>query len=168
MPFTPFHFGPGVLVKACLPQQFWLTSFMAANVLVDLEVLYYLRQNEPPLHRHWHTYLGGSVAGITAGVLMFATAWVAVAFLPASWQALKRLRSTRRVRLLSESLLSGLVGGISHIVLDSFMHHDMHPFWPLWDGNNLAGMIGVGALHGALAVSGVFGVLLWCLLSARR
>lgn len=42
---------------------------MAANVLIDVEVLYYLSRNEQPLHRYLHTYLGGSAAGLLAGLL---------------------------------------------------------------------------------------------------
>jgi len=51
MPFTPFHFGPGLLIKVCVPRWFWFTSFVLANVLIDCEVLYYMRVGEPPLRR---------------------------------------------------------------------------------------------------------------------
>ena len=57
-----------------------------------------------------------------------------------------------------------MVGGVTHIFLDSLMHRDMHPFWPFVEGNALAGVIGGGALHLGLAVMGFFGLVLWLLL----
>ena len=63
MPFTPFHFGPGLFVKAWGPRRFWLTSFVVANILIDVEVLYFLWRNDPPIHRYLHTYVGGIAMG---------------------------------------------------------------------------------------------------------
>jgi membrane-bound metal-dependent hydrolase YbcI (DUF457 family) len=83
---------------------------------------------------------------------------------PARWGWVQQVASTPRPRLLSQSLVAGVIGGVSHIFLDSFMHRDMNPLWPLIDGNVLAGTIGVGTLHIGLALSGFFGLVLWFLL----
>ena len=37
MPITPFHFGPGALIKAAVPDHFSWTVFALANVVIDLE-----------------------------------------------------------------------------------------------------------------------------------
>lgn len=37
MPITPFHFGPGALIKAMAPQHVSWTAFALANGLIDLE-----------------------------------------------------------------------------------------------------------------------------------
>lgn len=163
IPFTPFHFGPGLLVKACIPRSFWFSSFVAANVLIDVEVLVYIVRNDPPIHRHLHTYVGGAGIGILAGVLMFAT-----------MKLLRRCRinsdhfasglTTTKSAMLGQSLIAGLVGGVSHILLDSLMHRDMRPWWPLSDENGLAGMVSVGSLHGGCALAGLFGLVLLLLL----
>lgn len=50
MPLTPYHFGPGVLVKSALPARFSLTALSLTEVAVDLEVAYYLTQEEGALH----------------------------------------------------------------------------------------------------------------------
>ena len=71
-------------------------------------------------------------------------------------------------RRLVDSLAAGVIGGVSHVFLDSLMHRDMHPFWPFATGNALAGVIGIGTLHGVLGLSGFFGVALWLLLHERR
>lgn len=42
MPVTPFHFGPGALLHATAPRHVSFLAFCGANVLIDLEPLYYL------------------------------------------------------------------------------------------------------------------------------
>ncbi|MBC8356693.1 MAG: DUF4184 family protein [Planctomycetes bacterium] len=164
IPFTPFHLGPGLLVKASSPRHFWLTSFALANVLIDIEVLYYLRRNDPPIHRYLHTYAGGIAMGLLAGLLMFGVVQLACRLLPARSRWIECVTSTPRPRLLSQSLVAGVIGGVSHVLLDSFMHHDMNPLWPIVDGNPLAGTIGVATLHIGLVLAGFFGLVLWLLL----
>ena len=164
IPFTPFHFGPGLLVKACGFDRFWLTSFVLANVLIDLEVLYWVCRAESPIHRHLHTYVGGLAAGLVAGLIMFGVSQIVRRFVPARWSCVERLTRTPGRTLVAESLLAGCVGGVSHIVFDSFMHHDMNPFRPFAEGNALAGSVGVGTLHVGLALTGFFGVAVWLLL----
>ncbi|QDT43748.1 hypothetical protein Pan241w_38520 [Gimesia alba] len=137
---------------------------MAANVLIDLEVLYYLSRNEPPLHRYLHTYAGGLAAGMVAGLLMFGVIQVLRRLLPADSRWEKRLAQTPRRQMLRQSILAGVIGGASHILLDSLMHAEMQPFWPLAEGNVLAGIISVPALHITLAAIGFFGLIFWLLL----
>ncbi len=137
---------------------------MAANVLIDLEVLYYLSRNEPPFHRYLHTYLGGIAMGVVAGLLMFVVVQMVRRVLPADSRWGERLAQTPGRLLLWQSLLVGLIGGVSHILLDSLMHEEMNPFWPLAEGNALAGTVSVLALHIALAVIGFFGLIFWLLL----
>ncbi|QDV51857.1 hypothetical protein Enr17x_39160 [Gimesia fumaroli] len=137
---------------------------MAANVLIDLEVLYYLSRNEPPLHRYLHTYVGGLAMGVLAGLVMFGTVQMIRRLLPADSRWRERLAETPRRLLLSQSLLAGVIGGVSHILLDSLMHEEMNPFWPLAEGNALVGIISVPALHITLAAIGFFGLIFWLLL----
>ncbi|WP_145178914.1 DUF4184 family protein [Gimesia aquarii] len=164
MPFTPFHFCPGLLAKAFSPRYFWLTSFVLANVLIDLEVLYYLSKNDPPIHRYLHTYLGGIFMGVFAGLLMFGVIQIACRVLPAHSRWRARVIQAPKLQLLWQSLIAGLIGGVTHIFLDSLMHEEMNPFWPIADGNGLAGMLSVGTLHIGLAAAGLFSLIFWLLL----
>jgi len=99
--------------------------------------------------------------GLLAGVGMFSLSMFAIRLFPAYWSSLKQLRDAPRSQLFRASVISGLLGGITHIFLDSCMHRDMNPFWPFIQGNSLAGIIDVGALHIALAACGFFGLFLW-------
>jgi hypothetical protein len=51
MPFTPFHFGPGALVHSAAPKHISFLAFCDANVLVDVEPLYYMLTGGYPIHR---------------------------------------------------------------------------------------------------------------------
>jgi hypothetical protein len=73
MPVTPFHFGPGVAVHAIAPKHISFLSFCSANVLMDIEPLYFMLTRQYPLHRFLHTYIGASVI-IVATVVLFALA----------------------------------------------------------------------------------------------
>ena len=68
MPFTPFHFGPGLLLKAAAPARFSLTSYAAAQIVIDVESGYYLLTQQAPVHRILHTFLAGGAAGAVVGV----------------------------------------------------------------------------------------------------
>jgi len=160
MPFTPFHFGPGVLVKSLVGRRFWLSSFLAANVLIDIEVFYLIYTGQRPLHRFWHTYIGGGIAGIASGLIMFAlisTLGPKFALdLLGKWTAKKD-----RLRAATDSLLAGLIGGVSHVFLDSLVHSDIRPFWPLDEKNELARSVPAGSLYFWLMVSGLVGGVIW-------
>ena len=115
IPFTPFHFGPGFFAKACAPQRFWLTSYIVANVLIDLEVLYFLHRNETPIHRYLHTYIGGIAVGLLAGIGMYVATALLIRTLPFKSKWLEELTSTSKSRLFRDSVIGGLLGGVSHI-----------------------------------------------------
>ncbi|MBL8813314.1 MAG: DUF4184 family protein [Planctomycetaceae bacterium] len=162
MPFTPFHFGPVLFAKGLCPNRAWVIPFIIANVLVDCEVLYRLRFSLKPIHHLCHTYIGGAVIGSLAAFI-----WYFVITRTSRNGLVRRFlirpdSSTRS--LLIDSVVSGVIGGVSHVFLDSLMHADMHPFWPFALGNSLAGLIGVGLLHILLAASGFFGLILWLLM----
>jgi hypothetical protein len=151
VPFTPFHLGPGLFVKAVAPRYFSFTAFAASQVVIDLETLYHLVRHEWPLHRVMHTVVGGTAGGLEVGLAVAAAG-----------PFLLRLAPARRSKLVSEvslggALAGGVIGGVSHSLLDSMMHSDVRPFWPFADGT-LLGIIGSGSLHVGCVVAGVVGL----------
>ena len=64
MPFTPFHFGPGAALYAMAPRQLSFLAFCAANVLIDVEPLYYMLTDQYPWHRFFHTYVGATLDAV--------------------------------------------------------------------------------------------------------
>ncbi|TWU09239.1 hypothetical protein CA54_44790 [Symmachiella macrocystis] len=160
MPFTPFHFGPGLLIKTLTGRMFWLTPFVTANVLIDVEVLYYLWMRSRPFHRYAHSYLGGIVAGLLAGAGTFAVAMFVARVWPGRWSFLPTAKSSKPL-LLFQSITAGLVGGISHIFLDSLVHAEIEPFWPFATGNELAGLVSGRIVYLSLVLFGLLGGCIW-------
>jgi hypothetical protein len=155
VPFTPFHFGPGLLLKAAAPARFSLTSYAAAQVVIDLESGYYLLTQQAPVHRTLHTFLVGGAAGAVVGATVGLV----------GRSLLRRLARSPRPLVAAElagssTLLGGLAGGLAHALLDGMMHYDMHPFWPLSSANPLLGLLSLKALHLFCVVTAVLGLLL--------
>ena len=71
MPATPFHLGPGVLIKAAAPRQFSMAAYSLAQVVIDVESGYYMLQGEYPVHRQAHTFLLGGMIGLLCGLIVW-------------------------------------------------------------------------------------------------
>lgn len=157
MPFTPFHFGPGAAIHALAPKRISFLAFCAANVLIDVEPLYFMLTAQYPLHRFFHTYVGATlVVGATVASFVAARRLSARLILPnlLGWRDLG----------LWPVVFGAVVGGYSHVVLDSVMHRDMVPFSPFSAANPLLHIVPVGALHLACVAAGVFAI---CVLLIR-
>jgi membrane-bound metal-dependent hydrolase YbcI (DUF457 family) len=126
-------------------------AFCTANVLIDLESLYNLRNDRYPVHEFFHTYLGASIV-IVATFVLFVAARKAGGRLPDlfEWKQLTRL----------QVLLGAAAGAYSHVVLDSIMHGDMAPLAPFSQSNTLLAVVSLETLHWFCAISGLLAALL--------
>jgi membrane-bound metal-dependent hydrolase YbcI (DUF457 family) len=149
MPFTPFHFGAGALVHAAAPRYVSFLAFCGANVLVDVEPLYFMLTHQHPIHRFFHTYVGATVAGLLVIALFVLVRRCALPLL--------RFFSLERLTLRAVAL-GAFTGTYSHVVLDSLMHADMEPFAPFSDANPLLGAVFLNTLHGFCLLAGIVGL----------
>ena len=158
MPITPFHFGPGAAIHAIAPKHVSFLAFCSANVLIDIEPLYYMVTGQYPLHRFLHTYIGATVIMVaTALIFFFALKLASRVRLPNlfQWQSLKPL----------PIWLGAAAGSYSHIVLDSVMHADIVPLSPFSEVNVLYQLVSLGELHLFCVFAAVLGL---ALLGIRR
>jgi membrane-bound metal-dependent hydrolase YbcI (DUF457 family) len=148
VPFTPFHFGPGALLHSAAPRHISFLAFCGANVLVDVEPLYYMLTDQYPIHRFFHTYVGATLAGLIL-VLLFALV---------RRFAMPLLRLMRLEDLGVRAVAIGAFAGTyTHVLFDSMMHPDMRPFAPFSDANPLLTLVSLRALHGFCLVAGLVG-----------
>jgi hypothetical protein len=168
MPFTPFHLGPGLALKAVAGERFSLLAFGVAQVAMDLEPLVGILSGSDVLHGTSHTYL----AAIPIGLAAAAITPVLCRPLLKGWNLL--LRNYRLDRLPGTNtfdkpalVFGALAGTLSHVALDSLMHHDIRPLAPFSTANGLLGVVPLDALHLACVAAGVAGFVLWTL-RARR
>lgn len=159
MPFTPFHLGPGLLMKGAAPGRFSWTAFAAAQVLIDCETLYYIVQRQYPLHRELNTFVGATSAGLATAVILLGLRRLA----PGPSGRLESFPSVLRSEASTAGIIAGgLIGGASHPFLDGLMHGDIKPFAPWTDANPLLGMVGLDALHlGCTAAALIGAALIW-------
>jgi hypothetical protein len=154
MPATPFHFGPGLLVKAAAPRQFSMAAYSVAQVVIDLESGYHLLHNDYPVHRQAHTFYLGGLIGLVCGLVVSRLGvWLARprVVVPEALAAEYRLPI---------AVWSGIFGGLFHSVLDGIMHSDMRPFRPFTDANPLYGVVSVRTLYLFCIITGLVGAAL--------
>ena len=156
MPFTPFHFGPGLAIKGLIPNQFSLSTFALANVVMDIEPAYRMWRIQTPLHGFSHTLTGALLVAVGTVLLgRFAITQV--------WHLYQRITSEDgepfRITWL-QAWLSALIATGSHLLLDAVMHEDIHPFAPLTDANPLLMTEWMLQLHLACILAAMFGMLL--------
>ena len=126
MPFTPFHFGPGLGLGLPFRKYVHAPTFILANVIVDVEpflvLVYGLRY---PLHGYLHTFALAFFAGLAVGCVMFLLE--------------RKLSSLFKLLLLEPSnrlslksfVIAGFSGTMFHVLLDSPLYGDIRPFYPL-------------------------------------
>lgn len=154
MPFTPFHMGPGLLVKNLLQGSFSLMVFGWAQIVMDIQPLIVMLIDEGHLHGFSHTYIGATLLAVFAALSgkYLAIIGLYILGLNQDWT----LTISWRV-----ALLSAFIGTFSHVALDSIMHVDIEPFFPLTSHNSLLGLLSVYWLHKVCLYSGLLGGVLY-------
>ncbi len=124
MPLTPFHLGPGLLIGLLLLSYIDFTTFLVASVIVDVEpIVVIIFDLDYPLHGFFHSFLGGTIVAFLLAAVMSKIR-----------ESLSLLLSFFRLEqklTFKKILLASLTGIYIHILLDSRMHRDIRPFYPL-------------------------------------
>ena len=154
MPATPFHFGPGLLLKAVAPHRFSVAAYSVTQVVIDIESGYHLLRGDYPVHRQAHTFFLGGLIGLLCGLITWRVGrWLARPrdVVPEALQAEYRMPI---------AVWSGVFGGVFHSVLDGIMHADIRPFRPFTDANPLYGLVSVRVLYLFCIITGLVGAAL--------
>jgi hypothetical protein len=160
MPVTPFHIGAGLLFKSLAPARVSWLVFAIANILIDLEPIFWYLISGDPAHRQLHSYAGAAgvaVLSVWPGRTL-GEAWL-------RWwnrqlnPAQSRWLGTDTRIALAAACTGALLGSGSHILLDSFMHADMQPYWPWAADNSLLQRVSVDGLHAICLVAAAWGAL---------
>ena len=112
MPITPLHFGAALPLEFALRDRFSTTAFVAANVVMDVQPVLALGFGVPIAVHGWTHSLAGAVV-------------IAAALAVLVWRLPRRT-----------AFATGFFAGtLSHVALDSLMHHDLSSLWPWREGN---------------------------------
>lgn len=152
--------GPGLLIKAVLQSSFSLMVFGWTQIVMDIQPLIVLITQQGHLHGFSHTYLGASLIAVFAALTGKYLAQIGL------W--LLRIEPTIKNNIAWwVAFLSAFIGSFSHVVLDSIMHDDVQPFFPVTLANDLHGLISVSALHLFCLYSGLLGAAIYYLVQWR-
>ena len=146
MPLTPFHIGIGLALGMLLFRYINLPAVLLASVIVDIEPIYCMFIGNCQLHGFSHTFIGGTLFAIAVIIIIVA--------LRTHLSKISKIFRVEQDYSLKSIVLASFVGVYAHLVLDSFMHGDMNPFWPI-EGNPLLGKIS-NSLCLDLCIAGFF------------
>jgi membrane-bound metal-dependent hydrolase YbcI (DUF457 family) len=119
LPFTPFHWGPSLLIGLVFFPLLNIPILIVSSVIVDIEPLLMNLQ-----HLFFHSYLGATIAGVLVAALAVPLKrnieWISthLLFLP-------------QKATFKNLLATSLFGVWLHVFFDSFLYPEMQPFFPL-------------------------------------
>lgn len=151
MPFTPFHMGPGILIKALLQGSFSLMVFGWAQIVMDLQPLVVLLTGEGHLHGFSHTYVGATLLAIFSALTGKFLSEFGLLVLGIS----KKINPIKIAWWVV--FVSAFIGTFSHVLLDSIMHSDVEPFFPISLQNAFVGLLTYEQIHKLCLYSGLIG-----------
>lgn len=161
MPVTPFHLIAVTPIKAIAPRQFSWSVFALTNIVIDLEPISVFLITLEPRHLFFHTIIGASL--VAAFCATIGKSWCESAI--KVWNEEIRAKPEEKWLKSDPSIskfsawFSALIGGWSHLLLDSFMHDDIRPLHPFTDANVLLGKVSIGELHAICLSAGIIGII---------
>lgn len=164
MPFTPLHMAAVLIVKPSLDQRVSLIAFGLAQIAMDLEPgIRMLVGADEVLHGVTHTILGALV--IALAVVLVAS--------PIGLLILKRwnkeaMHYKQQWLVQSEVVMSrgsvvagALFGTLSHVALDSLIHHDIQPLFPFSQANPMLGLLAHDTVYRVCFLAAALGAIAW-------
>ncbi len=163
MPLTPFHWS--VIIFGFIAfEVFYLPALAISSVAMDLEPFYYMfisPNAEGTLHGFWHTYLGVTLLALVVAfvLIMFRKRFDAVA----------QIFKVEQPKISNGKVVfSSLFAAWSHVFLDSFMHWDLQPFWPISTANPFLGLISIFLINTGTSVILLLVFVMWLVRLAKK
>ncbi|RJG41872.1 metal-dependent hydrolase [Motilimonas pumila] len=162
MPFTPFHMGTGILIKALLQGSFSLMVFGWSQIVMDLQPLWVLIQGHGHLHGFSHTFIGGSLLAVVSAL--------SGKYLSEFGLTILRISKASQPIEISwlVAFISAFIGCFSHVILDGIMHFDVQPFYPISLNNPMLGLVSVASLHKICLYTGLVGAAIFYIVQWRN
>lgn len=165
MPITPFHIVAGFAVKSIFKKYFSWSIFTLTNIIIDIEVIYYIISLGEAHHKFFHTLIGSSIIALFCAIVGIPLCERAIKFWnnnlqdEKSFEKLRWLKTSPNISIVS-SFIGAFIGAYSHILFDSFMHFDVKPFEPFLS-KSFVDIISIEFLHLFLVGLFVFGIIVF-------
>lgn len=160
--------GVGMAAKAVAQKHFSIVVFGLTQIAFDLEVLWYIVQWEPPLHRFWHTYLGATIIAVVLTVVgKPVSQWIKGIWNRVATKCHDVDLSVTVQTTWIGAFTGAVFGAYSHIFLDSLFHPDIEPLQPWSASNRLYGVIDPHMVDVGCILLGIVG-LAWFIWRERK
>ena len=161
--------GPGIIIKAILQGFFSLIIFGWAQILMDLQPLFVIITGQGNLHGFSHTYIGATLIALISA---FTGKWIyemLMVFIKSDFtEYQKKLFDVPKKLTTGVCIVSAFIGTYSHVLLDSIMHSDVEPFYPINLENNLHFILSIENLYKLCVYTGIVGSLIYFLIRYTR
>ena len=162
MPANPLHFSTIAPLHFFWAETFDITALLWSSTLVDLELLYRLLIGEPMSHGLWHSYLFVlTIYPVVLSLILFVMENRFEKTILGIYRAFRFFPDKVRYSLRT-IYLSSLVGGVSHIFLDMWVHENSaYVLFPFYEGNPF--WIGEWdiVIYGLVILLSILTVFLW-------
>jgi len=152
MPLTPFHLGPSFLIGELFEKRINLISILLASVIIDARAFFcFFFGCAGRFHGPLHTFVGATLLALFLSIIIWK-----------SRKFLKQISNKLKIKndySYTSMILGSLLGTWSHIILDSFMHLDIIPFWPI-KSNFLLGVISNETNYTLCTIALVLGIFI--------
>ena len=154
--------GAALIVKPGLNQNFSVITFGIAQVAMDIEPAIGMLTGADVLHGPTHTILGALV--IACLVMLIAPSICGYLLTKRNkefihyklpWLVHSETVSTTAV------FAGAFFGTLSHVALDSLIHHDIQPLFPFSKANPLMNLITHDGVYQLCAIASILGVAAW-------
>ncbi|WP_028022470.1 metal-dependent hydrolase [Enterovibrio calviensis] len=157
MPFTPFHMGSGILIKAILQGSFSLMVFGWSQIIMDLQPLWVLLNGHGHMHGFSHTFIGSSLLAVISALSGKYLSEFGLIILKIS-------KDSQPIKISwLVAFISAFIGCFSHVILDGIIHYDVQPFYPFTLNNPMLGNVSFASMHKLCLYAGLFGGALFYL-----
>lgn len=154
--------GAAMIVKPAFRRHFSLLVFGIAQVAMDIEPMIGMISDWDVLHGPSHTIIG-------ALLIAALVAWLAPPLCNFILFKFNQEVAHHSVAWLQEpypiartaALTGAFFGTLSHLILDSLMHHDIHPLAPFSNANPLTDWVSHNGVYQLCVVLGVIGTVAW-------
>ena len=153
--------GAALIAKPGLNRNISVITFGIAQIAMDIEPGVGMLTGAAVLHGPTHTILGALVIAY----LVTLIAPSICNYLLRRWN--KEVTHHKLPWLVQPEIsktamaVGAFFGTLSHVVLDSLMHHDIHPLAPFSQVNPLMGLVSHDTVYQLCAIAGVSGAVAW-------
>ena len=154
--------GAAMIIKPAFRRHFSILVFGIAQVAMDIEPMIGMIRDWDVLHGPSHTILG-------ALLIAALVAWLAPPLCNFILSKFNQEVAHHNVAWLQEpypitrtaALIGAFFGTLSHLILDSLMHHDIHPLAPFSNANPITDLVSHDGVYQLCVVLGVIGTVAW-------